>query len=376
MSKKRKVHPPEFKAKVSLEAIKGLKTTSELASQFKVHPVQISNWKKQAIESLPETFKQGKHAKQPLTERQLTAPLYEEIGRLKMELDWLKKSRLNSVENKRMLIEPQHPDLTIARQCALIGLSRSSYYYTPCGVESEQNLKYMRLIDEQYLRTPFFGSRQMTRWLVNQGHRVNRKRVGRLMRKMGIQSTAPGPHTSRPHPTHKIYPYLLRDMQLHEANLVWSTDITYIPMSKGFMYLAAIIDWYSRYVIAWELSNTLDHLFCVSMLEDALQQAHPVIFNTDQGSQFTSSEFTRCLLDREILISMDGRGRALDNAFIERLWRSVKYEEVYLNDYQSVSQLHQGLGQYFHFYNHERPHSALDGQTPAQIHPTSERVCL
>jgi len=272
-----------------------------------------------------------------------------------------------------MLIEPQHPDLSIARQCALIGLSRSSYYYTRCGVESEQNLKYMRLIDEQYLRTPFFGSRQMTRWLVNQGHRVNRKRVGRLMRKMGIQSTAPGPHTSRPHPTHKIYPYLLRDMQLHEANLVWSTDITYIPMSNGFMYLAAIIDWYSRYVIAWELSNTLDHLFCVSMLEDALQQAHPVIFNTDQGSQFTSSEFTRCLLDREILISMDGR---VDNAFIERLWRSVKYEEVYLNDYQSVSQLHQGLVQYFHFYNHERPHSALDGQAPAQIHPTSERVRL
>ncbi len=197
-----------------------------------------------------------------------------------MELDWLKKSRLNSVGNKRMLIESQHPDLSIARQCALIGLSRSSYYHTPCGVESEQNLKYMRLIDEQYLRTPFFGSRQMTRWLVNQGHPVNRKRVQHLMRKMGIQGTVPGPHTSRPHPTHKIYPYLLQGMELHDANLVWSTDITYIPMSAGFMYLAAIIDWYSRYVIAWELSNTLDHLFCVSMLEEALQHAHPVIFNT------------------------------------------------------------------------------------------------
>jgi putative transposase len=275
-----------------------------------------------------------------------------------------------------MLIEPHHPDLSVVRQCALLDLSRSSYYHTACGIcgiESEQNLKYMRLIDEQYLRTPFYGSRQMTRCLVRQGHPVNRKRVQRLMRKMGIQSTAPGPHTSRPHPAHKLYPYLLRGMELRDANLVWSTDITYIPMPAGFMYLAAVIDWHSRYVIAWELSNTLDHLFCVSMLEEALCHAHPVIFNTDQGSQFTSTEFTQCLLKREILISMDGRGRALDNVFIERLWRSVKYEEIYLNDYQSVSQLHQALGQYFHFYNHERPHSALGGRSPAQVHHASER---
>lgn len=270
-----------------------------------------------------------------------------------------------------MLIEPQHPDLSIVQQCALIGLNRSGYYHMPCGIESEQNLKYMRLIDEQYLRTPFYGSRQMTRSLVRQGHLVNRKRVQRLMRKMGIQGTVPGPHTSRPHPANKIYPYLLRGMKLHNANLVWSTDITYLPMSSGFMYLVAIIDWYSRYVIAWELSNTLDHLFCVSTLEEALEHAHPIIFNTDQGSQFTSTDFTDCLLDREILISMDGRGRALDNVFIERLWRSVKYEEVYLNDYQSVPELYQGLGKYFHFYNQERPHSALGGLTPAEVHYTS-----
>lgn len=270
-----------------------------------------------------------------------------------------------------MLIEPRHPDLSIVRQCALIDLNRSSYYNTPCGIESEQNLKYMRLIDEQYLRTPFYGSRQMTRSLVHQGHPVNRKRVQRLMRTMGIQGTVPGPHTSRPHPAHKIYPYLLRGMKLSHANLVWSTDITYIPMSAGFMYLVAIIDWYSRYVIAWELSNTLDHLFCVSTLEEALEHAHPVIFNTDQGSQFTSTEFTNCLLDRQILISMDGRGRALDNVFIERLWRSVKYENIYLNDYQSALELYQGLRQYFLFYNQERPHSALGGRTPAQVHQAS-----
>ena len=237
-------------------------------------------------------------------------------------------------------------------------------------------MRYMRLLDEQYLRTPFYGSRQMTRWLVSQGHSVNRKRVQRLMRTMGIQGTVPGPHTSRPHPARKVYPYLLQGLKLQGANLVWSTDITSIPMSAGFMYLAAIIDWYSRYVIAWELSNTLDHLFCVSMLEEALQHAHPVIFNTDQGSQFTSTEFTRCLLDREILISRDGRGRALDHVFIERLWRSVKYEDIYLKDYQSVLQLYQGLEQYFHFYNYERPHSALDGLTPAQVHSRNERGIL
>lgn len=270
-----------------------------------------------------------------------------------------------------MLIEPHHPQLSIVRQCELIGLNRSSYYHSPCAVESEENLSYMRLIDEQYLRTPFYGSRQMTRCLAEQGYVVNRKRVQRLMRTMGLQATVPGPHTSRAHPAHKVYPYLLKDLQLDHANLVWSTDITYIPMHVGFMYLAAVIDWYSRYVIAWELSNTLDHLFCVCMLEEALDHAHPVIFNTDQGSQFTSTEFTACLLDRQILISMDGRGRALDNVFIERLWRTVKYEEIYLKDYQSVSQLYHCLAQYFDFYNHKRPHSALGGLTPAKVHAAS-----
>ncbi len=276
------------------------------------------------------------------------------------------------MNSRRLSIEPQHPDLSITQQCALIGLSRSSYYHMPCGTESEQNLMYLRLIDEQYLRTPFSGSRQMTRWLRHQGHLVNRKRVQRLRALMGIQGTVPGPHTSRPHSAHKVYPYLLQGLELSGANLVWSTDITDIPMATGFMYLAAIIDWYSRYVIAWELSNTRDHLFCVSLLEAALQNAHPVIFNTDQGSQFTSTEFTRCLLDREILISMDGRGRALDNVFIERLWRSVKYEDIYRKDYQNVLPLYHGLEQYFHFYNHERPHSALDGLTPAQVHSSHE----
>jgi len=212
------------------------------------------------------------------------------------------------------------------------------------------------------------GPRQMTRWLRRQGHPINRKRVQRLMRQMGLQGAVPGPHTSQPHPQHKIYPYLLNGMKLSHANLAWSTDLTYVPMAQGFMYLVAVIDWYSRFVLAWGLSNTMDVDICVQVLEQALTSASPVIFNTDQGSQFTSPRFTRILLDHDILISMDGRGRALDNVFVERLWRSVKYEEIYLKDYQSVPELTQGLSDYFRFYNHERPHSALGDQTPAEVH--------
>jgi putative transposase len=214
-----------------------------------------------------------------------------------------------------MMIERQHGEISVRRQCELLGVSRSGLYCEPAG-ESEENLGYMRLIDAQYLRTPFFGSRQMTRWLRRQGHEVNRKRVQRLMGLMGLQATVPGPHTSRPHPHHPVYPYLLEEVRLEHANLVWCSDITYIPMSRGFMYLVAVMDWYSRYVVAWELSSTLDHLFCVSALERALEHAHPVIFNTDQGSQFTTPEFTRRLHAHQILVSMDGRGRALDNVFI------------------------------------------------------------
>lgn len=266
-----------------------------------------------------------------------------------------------------MLIQTEHCDVSVKRQCELIGLPRSSHYYHAAS-EDDHNLNLMRLIDEQYLRTPFFGSRQMTAWLRRQGHEVNRKRVQRLMQCMGLAGIVPGPHTSRPHPQNTIYPYLLRGMQLSDANLVWSADITYVPMPAGYMYLVAIIDWYSRYVITWQLSNTLDADFCAEALTRALNSAQPVIFNTDQGSQFTSSMFTNILINNDILISMDGRGRALDNVFIERLWRSVKYEDIYIKDYNSVLELNDGLGEYFTFYNHERPHSSLDGRTPAEVH--------
>lgn len=225
----------------------------------------------------------------------------------------------------------------------------------------------MRRIDEQYMRHPEYGYPRMSDWLREEGFRVNRKRVARLMRKMGIAAVTPGPHTSKPSPNHKIYPYLLRGVKVDRVNQVWSADITYVPVPGGFFYLTAVMDWYSRYVLAWELSNTMESEFCIEALKTALQQGMPGIFNSDQGSQFTSEGFLKELEDRGISISMDGRGRALDNVFIERLWWTVKYEEIYPKDYRTGRCLHGGLEDYFSYYNQERKHSALDKQTPAEI---------
>lgn len=272
-----------------------------------------------------------------------------------------------SIEEKRRAIEPDHPHLSIERQCELLGLARSSYYYEPVP-ESEENLLLMRLLDEQYTRTPFYGSRRMTAWLQTQGYAVNRKRVLRLMRAMGVEAIFPQPHLSRPGQPAQKYPYLLRGVTLDRSNQVWSCDITYIRLQKGFVYLMAIMDWYSRYVLSWEVSVTLDTSFCLEALERALRVATPEIFNSDQGVQFTSAEFTQRLLADNIRISWDGRGRALDNIFVERLWRSVKYEEVYLKDYQSVLEAVRSLRDYFIFYNQHRLHQALDYQTPASVY--------
>ena len=252
-------------------------------------------------------------------------------------------------------------------QCALLGLPRSSYYYQPAQ-ESAENLHYMQLMDAQYLQTPFYGSRRMTAWLNAQGYEINRKRVRRLMRRMGLEGLAPGPRTSRPHAEHTVYPYLLRGLTIERPDQVWCSDITYIPMAVGFMYLVVIMDWFSRYVLAWELSNTLEASFCAEALEAALAWQRPEIFNSDQGVQFTSQDFTGRLQTAEIKISMDGRGRAFDNIFVERLWRNLKYEDIYLKDYQNVPELLQGLRDYFEFYNHERPHQGLDYQTPAAVY--------
>ncbi len=257
--------------------------------------------------------------------------------------------------------------MSVARQCELVGLPRSSWYYRAVPPRALTQELLDRL-DEQYTRTPFYGSRRMTAWLRSEGYSVNRKRVRRLLQLLGLEAIYPKPHASRPAPGHRLYPYLLRGVPITHADQVWSSDITYIRLTQGWVYLVAILDWYSRYVVAWELSNTLDSAFCLTALERALAHARPTIFNTDQGSQFTSVEFTGRLRDADVRISMDGRGRALDNVFVERLWRTVKYEEVYLKGYDTVPGATRSLGEYFRFYNEARLHQALAYRTPAAVY--------
>lgn len=272
-----------------------------------------------------------------------------------------------SLDVKRSLIEPSHPEISIRRQCELVGLNRASYYYTP-ATESPENLELMRRIDVQYMKTPFYGWPRMTKVLRAQGKVVNHKRVQRLMRLMGLQAVHPKRRTTIPAPGHHIYPYLLRGIKIVRPNQVWSTDITYVPLEQGFMYLTAVIDWYSRYILAWELSNTLDGYFCRAALQQALTLGRPEIFNTDQGAQFTAQAFTSILTSADIRISMDGRGRAHDNIFIERFWRSIKYEDIYLKNYSTVPALINGLEAYFAFYNQERPHQSLGYRKPAEVY--------
>jgi putative transposase len=270
-------------------------------------------------------------------------------------------------EAKRELIEAAHPQISIARQCDLVGLPRSTYYYHTQG-ESAENLTLMRLLDQQYTDTPYYGIRRMTAWLRSQGYAVNHKRVARLLHTMGLETIYPKPRLSQPHPAHRVYPYLLRGVPITRVNQVWSTDITYIRLHGGFIYLVAVMDWFSRYVLSWAVSITMDVRFCLEALDQALEVARPDIFNTDQGAQFTSHDFTERLAAAGILISMDGRGRALDNVFVERLWRTVKYEEVYLKDYETPREAMQGLATFFVRYNEWRQHQALDYRTPAAIY--------
>lgn len=265
------------------------------------------------------------------------------------------------------MVEPMNEQISLSRQCELVGISRSGWYYQAVE-EDAQDLLLKRLLDEPYTRTPFYGSRRMTVWLRNQGHLVNRKRVSHLMQEMGLEALYPKPRTSQASSENRVYPYLLRGRVMDHSNQVWSADITYIRLARGFLYLVAILDWFSRYVLAWELSNTLETHFCLVALEKALKNGTPEIFNTDQGVQFTDRDFTGCLQSHQIQISMDGRGRALDNIFVERLWRSVKYEEVYLKDYQTAVEARLGLSGYFSFYNDERPHQSLDYRTPEQVY--------
>jgi putative transposase len=257
---------------------------------------------------------------------------------------------------------------SMRRQCELLAVNRSSLYYEPNGTDPD-DVALMRRMDELHLKYPFYGSRKLTEALKNEGRDLNRKRVQRLMRVMGLESVAPKPNTSRAAPEHPTYPYLLRNLKIERVNQVWATDITYIPLAFGFAYLVAVMDWYSRRVLAWRLSNTMDTSFCIDALKDAMRRfGKPEIFNTDQGAQFTAATFTAVLLGRGVKISMDGKGRCIDNVFVERLWRSLKYEEVYLHAYDSVSEARTGIGRYFAYYNDERQHQSLGYQTPAAFH--------
>jgi len=272
-----------------------------------------------------------------------------------------------SLEQRRIWITPKHPRLSVRRQCQLLGLAAASYYYQ-AQPESAENLHYMRWLDQEYTDRPYYGVRKMTVGLQQQGYAVGPKRVRRLLRAMGLMAVYPKPRLSLNPLAHQRFPYLLKGVAIVRPNQVWSTDITYIRLRGGFVFLAAVLDWYSRYVLAWELSITLEADFCVAVLERALKHQRPEVFNTDQGVQFTSAQFQAPLLAAQVRVSMDGRGRAFDNIFVERLWRSVKYEEVYIKDYQNVAEAREGLERYFPFYNEQRIHQALDYRTPHNVH--------
>ncbi len=272
---------------------------------------------------------------------------------------------------RQAMIDRGHQQLSLVRQCALLNISRAWVYYRPVKPRAE-DLELMPLMDRQYLKTPFYGSRRMKAWLLAEGCLVSRSKVRRLMRLMGLEAIYRRPNTSKPAPGHRVYPYLLKGVEVNRVDQVWAADITYIPMAQGFLYLVAIMDWYSRQVLTWKLSNTMDTDFCVAALAEALSKGRPEVFNTDQGAQFTSEAFTQTLHERGIRVSMDGKGRYLDNIFVERLWRSVKYEEVYLNAYQTVAEARVGINAYLEFYNRLRPHQSLGYRSPAEVYQNGQ----
>ncbi|HHE4769888.1 TPA: IS3-like element ISKpn11 family transposase [Klebsiella pneumoniae] len=363
----RRNHSPAFKAKVALAAIRGEQTLVELSQQFDVHANQIKKWKDQLLDGATGVF--GDEAKaEPAGPTVDVKTLHAKIGELTLENDFLGRSaRQSGIAGRKEMIDRTHK-LSVARQARLLGFSRGSVYYSPRQV-SDGDLDLMRRIDELHLDYPFAGSRMLQGLLRGEGTEVGRLHVATLMKKMGIEAIYRRPNTSKPAPGHKIYPYLLRKLAVTRPNQVWAMDITYVPMARGFVYLCAVVDWFSRRVLSWRLSITMEADFCIEAVEDALARyGKPEIFNTDQGSQFTSIDFTAVLKKAEIAISMDGKGAWRDNVFVERLWRSIKYEEVYLHAYKTVSEARAGIGRYLAFYNSRRPHSSLDRQTPDQAY--------
>ncbi|WP_442780482.1 IS3 family transposase [Ensifer sp. SL37] len=364
----RRNHSAAFKARVALAAIQGEKTLSELAQQYDVHANQITTWRDQALAGMTAIFDTGSKPSEPAVD---VKTLHAKIGELSLENGFFirRAHQGGTVGERKEMIDRDH-ELSITRQARALGISRSIVYYLPQPA-SPADLALMRRIDELHLDYPFAGSRMLQKLLTREGVDVYRLHVRTLMKRMGIAALYRKPRTSAPGDGHKIYPYLLRALKVDRPNQVWATDLTYIPMARGFCYLIAIIDWFTRKVLSWRLSITMDAAPCVEALEEALAcYGKPEIFNSDQGSQFTSHDFTKVLLDHKIKISMDGKGAWRDNVFVERLWRSVKYEEVYLKAYDSVRQARASIGKYLDFYNQRRPHSSLDGKTPDEAYLT------
>ncbi|WP_413839322.1 IS3 family transposase [Tateyamaria sp.] len=360
---KRRNFSDKFKAAVALEALRGDKTVQEIAAKRQLHPTQVSTWKRQAIEGMAGVF--SDKIKKAESKDGEIKDLHAKIGQLAVENGFfVTRAEAMSPSERREMIRKKNTKLSLTRQCKLLKISRSSLYYTPVGVNTD-TLKLMNEIDRVFTKYPFFGSRQIAAYLPQSGLSAGRHRVRRLMGIMGLQAVYKGPNTSKKHPEHRIYPYLLRKLAITQPNQVWCRDITYIPVKRGFLYLVAIMDWATRKVLSWRLSNTLDASFCVEALEEAIAKyGKPEIMNTDQGSQYTGAGWITTLTKADIKISMDGWGRYLDNIFIERLWRSLKQEAVYLHELQDGFQAKRVIDNWIGFYNVERPHTALDKQTP------------
>ncbi|HYI29077.1 MAG TPA: IS3 family transposase [Bradyrhizobium sp.] len=362
----RRNHSAAFKAKVALAAIKGDRTIAQLAEHFDVHPNQITAWKSQLEGNASEIF--GPGGGPPAAPAIDVKSLHAKIGELTLEKRFFRRSaHQGGIAERKAMIDREH-DLSITKQAKALRISRGSVYYLPRPVP-EADLAIMQRLDRLHLEYPFAGSRMLRGLLALQGCKIGRRHVKTLMRRMGIEALYRRPRTTKPGPGHKIYPYLLRGMEITRPNQVWAMDITYIPMARGFVYLAVVLDWATRRVLSWRLSITMEAAFCVETLEDALaRHGKPGIFNTDQGSQFTGAAFTGLLAGHGIAISMDGKGAWRDNVFVERLWRSVKYEEVYLRAYETVGEARHSIGRYLDFYNGRRPHSSLDDMTPDQAY--------
>jgi len=359
---KRKQQSAEFKARVAMAALSGEKTLAELSAEFGVHPTMISNWKQELVKRAGELFARGNKAPAVEEAQKVIDDLHRKIGQLQVECDFLAGSA-----ERRAMIAPE-AGLSVSRQCALLGIARSSFYYRP-RPESAEELELLKRLDRMFTDNPVYGSRRLQVALLGEGISAGRRRVRRLMRKLGLWAVRPKRNTSKRHPGHKVYPYLLRGKTIDRANQVWAADITYIPMRQGFLYLVAIIDWATRRVLSWRLSNTLTAEFCVEALSEALARfGKPDIFNTDQGAQFTSDEFTKVLRDHRIEISMDGRGRCHDNIFVERLWWTVKHEWVYLRPAANGIEQKRSLAEFFDWYNLRRPHQALGWRTPDEAY--------